>query len=80
LARAKKQPFNLGDFLNCFNGGGIEENYGALSALLDIRFEVYLRAEQEVPRVHGFRLIVDKPVIFQPAAPLTKQSRSLSRC
>jgi hypothetical protein len=27
VAKAKKQPFDLGDFLNCFDGGGIEENY-----------------------------------------------------
>jgi CRP/FNR family cyclic AMP-dependent transcriptional regulator len=27
VAKAKKRPFNLDDFLNCFNGGGTEENY-----------------------------------------------------
>jgi CRP/FNR family transcriptional regulator, cyclic AMP receptor protein len=27
VAKAKKQPFNLGDFLNCVDGDGIEESY-----------------------------------------------------
>jgi CRP/FNR family transcriptional regulator, cyclic AMP receptor protein len=27
VAKAKKQPFNLGDFLNCLDGGGTQETY-----------------------------------------------------